>query len=820
MLDKTESPLNKLILLRDELADTGGKELPLSYFWSPDIVVHDLMEDPVGFLSWSYLHDVSQPLPPQGGNTLVYIRAKNISSSVKTTYIHVYAITPELFETPSAWLSHKLKTEDGNDHAVAANIAPGGFGVTDKPFNLCVGKGECPILLAIASDSAEEPAAKLKDFTDPADFAYWVRENTCVSLRIPETRSTEFQLDGTGVWSFRLHSPEQVRNLVFHIDINGAFPAGSRFVCSSPFFDTQSFSTESGGTKKEIVGKEVHPGTYGVVKTKYEIKKGEEIQGEAMIRVTAGIRTDAGFLPVSASAMKYLQGAGSGHSVVRSLDLRNEDDRNLLQQQFVTSRDLQKYPTLRRYITDTIQNGNDAIAELAVNQGNKPENRMSTYTMDDGQTVSYITSVDLEDAPDCAVVKAEAIDTVTGEQVGMNIVSVAEAQKTEVRVDIPKDHNPQEVRLNTTLIAVRNRLFQGVMCSERLNGNGAVQTYELKDPSRKSGANHKYVNVSIENRSTCWQGQGESDYTYNIKSHYEPSTNRNSVPFFLPMKGSLTFKKEFGLYPAVPEVSLCAMSKDGNSNTAIKVYYQDMDRNKVQWKFEGDKVSWEFLEDWGDFVPFNNIQCSNYLKLEASFNFRTAMGFIRVYITSGENPGLTGNYITMEYIDWCWGCLAHGTSIRMADGSEKNIEDIRPGDCLKGLSTPSVRVEGVTDKKTDTIVVIRTSGGSTLRLTHMHPVETKRGMIPAGELNAADLIRMESGAWEELDWLLTDTAEYKVYELQTGAADSIFANGIVTGGRDMEKVGKPKEPDAETSVLLQEFRELAESLSRKQQTEN
>lgn len=808
---------DKFILLRDELADTGGEELPLSYFWSPDIVVHDLMEDPVGFLSWSYQHDVSQPLPPQGGNVLVYIRAKNISSSVKTTYIHVYAITPELFETPSAWLSHKLRTEDGNDHAVVANIASGGFGVTDKPFNLCVGKGECPILLAIASDEAEEPAAKLEDFTDPADFAYWVRENPCVSLRIPETRSTEFKLDGTGVWSFRLHSPEQVRNLVFHIDINGAFPAGSDFVCSSPFFDTQSFSTESGGTKKEIVGKEVHPGTYGVVKTKYEIKRGEEIQGEAMIRVTAGIRTDAGFLPVSASAVKYLQGVGSGHSVVRSLDLRNEDDRNLLQQQFVTSRDLQKYPTLRRYITDTIKNGsgNGAIAELAVNQGNKPENRMSTYTMDDGQTVSYITSVDLADAPDCTVVKAEAIDTATGEQVGMNIVSVAEARKMEVRVDIPKKHNPQEVRLNTTLIAVRNKLFQGVMCSERLNGNGAIQTYELEAPSRKRGANHKYINVSIENSSTCWQEQGESDYTYNIKSHYEPSTNRNSVPFFLPMKGSLTFKKEFGLYPAVPKVSLCAISKDGNPITAIKVDYQDMNRNKVQWKFEGDKVSWEFLEDWGDFVPKDNITCTNYLKLEADFEFRTASGIIQVHISSGENPGLTGNYITMEYIDWCWGCLAHGTSIRMADGSEKNIEDLRPGDYLKGLYCPSLRVEDIICKYTDTLVVIRTTGGSVLRLTHMHPVETRRGMIPAGELNTADFIRMESATWEELDWLLTETVECRVYELQTEFPDSIFANGIVTGESDMEKDRESKELDARTLALLKEVNELVESLSQK-----
>lgn len=810
--------LDNLILLRDELADTGGKVLPLSYFWSPDIVVHDLMEDPVGFLSWSYRHDVSQPLPPQGGNTLVYIRAKNISSSARTAYVHVYAITPELFKTPSAWLSHKLKTEGGNDHAEVANIASGGFGVTDKPFCLCVRKGECPILLAIASDSAEEPTAGLKAFTDSADFAYWVRENPCVALRIPDTRATEFMLDGKGVWNFRLHSPEQVRNLVFHIDINGAFPAGSRFVCSSPFFDTQSFSAESGGTKKEIVGKEVYPGTYGVVKMEYEVNG--EILGEAMISVTAGIWTDAGFLPVSASAVKYLQGAGNGHSVVRSLDLRNEDDRNLLQQQFVSANDLRKFPILRQYIGNTqekAENATDnAVQTLAINQGGAQENRMYSYTKDDGRTVSYVSAIHLAQKPECSVVKTEAIDPSTGEQIGVNVASYNDNSHMEISVDIPKEKNPVRVALYTTLLNVsKEKAIQAVVSGEMLAGNGVIRSYKIEDPSRRSKETHKYINVSVENRSTC-SGEGKSDYLYNITSHWKNNlaySNRDQIPFFLPMKGSVEFSDDVELYPAVPEVVLTAESQDGSRE--IKVAYQEMARNRARWTFDKNKVSWEFMEDWGDYVPKGKISCSNKLKLDAIFNFKAAPADIRVYLSSGNTPGQTGNFITIEYINWSWGCLAEGTHIRMADGSEKAIEDIRPGDCLRGKNSPSVHVKDISCKKAGTLVVIRTKSGNELRLTHLHPVETQRGILQAEKLNAADLICMEDGSWEEPDWLLTEESERNVYDLLTDTPDSIFANGIVTGEREMEKAGKPQEPDAETSALMEELRELAKSLSQK-----
>ncbi|WP_294606174.1 hypothetical protein [uncultured Bacteroides sp.] len=810
--------LNNLILLRDELKDTGGSLYPQSYFWSPDVIVHDHMEDPIGFLSWSYLHDVSQPLPPQGGNVLVYVRTKNISTSEQTAYIHLYAITPDWFTKPKQWSAHKLKTESNADSVCLSEVSPGDYGITETPFLFPTEKSDSRMLLAIASDSAGDPVTGLPDFTDHADFAYWVRENPCVCMRIPETRSMEFMLGNKTVWNFRFFQPEQARKYTFRIDVSNAFPVGTSFVCTSPFFDKKVFNMEKGGISKEFEGIEVTPGKNGVIKVESSVTG--EIQGEAIIRFTTGIKIGADFYPVGCSSVKCLKGksGGSSNSILRPLNLCNEDDRYLLQQKFVTMEDLGKYPTLQKHWTDTLKAAaNGVVTELPIGKDFTAENKMFSFTKEADGVVSYVSRIDLKETPVCSVVNMEAIDTSTGKQVGANVVMFKNLRCMEAAVDIPTSHNPAKVALYTTLISVnKDKQIQAVVAGELLEGNSVIEKYDIQDPSRKSKEKHDCINVSIENNSSCWQGQGKSDYTYNIKTHYNAhqSANQSMVPFFLPMKGNITFKETSSLYPTVPEVTLTVKGRDAKCE--IQASYMDMAHDKCKWTFEGNKVSWEFLEDWGSYIPMDSIGCTNYLTMEAVFDFKTSTGDKRVTIASGDTSGLVGNFITIEYIDWCWGCLAEGTFVRMADGSKMAIEAIRPGDMLRGQSVPFVRVMDIFTSQVDMLVVIRTESGKELYLTPSHPVETKRGQVRVEELNAADLIRMEDGSLEYIDWLLMENAERRVFNLLLETPDRIFANGIVTGDKCEEKKSEPANADLEASVAVEEMRKLMQALSKKQ----
>jgi hypothetical protein len=86
-------------------------------------------------------------------------------------------------------------------------------------------------------------------------------------------------------------------------------------------------------------------------------------------------------------------------------------------------------------------------------------------------------------------------------------------------------------------------------------------------------------------------------------------------------------------------------------------------------------------------------------------------------------------------------CFPAGTLIRMEDGSERAIEDIRLAECV-------VTAEGRTGMVRQTMVRLETSrlvklslwGYGALRMTAGHPVLTRRGYVRAGELQADDWV--------------------------------------------------------------------------------
>jgi intein/homing endonuclease len=88
-------------------------------------------------------------------------------------------------------------------------------------------------------------------------------------------------------------------------------------------------------------------------------------------------------------------------------------------------------------------------------------------------------------------------------------------------------------------------------------------------------------------------------------------------------------------------------------------------------------------------------------------------------------------------------CFPAGTLIRMEDGGERAIEDVRLGEYV-------VTAEGRTGMVHQTMLRLETRGlirlslwgYSSLRLTAEHPVLTRRGYIAAGELRADDFVAL------------------------------------------------------------------------------
>jgi hypothetical protein len=104
-------------------------------------------------------------------------------------------------------------------------------------------------------------------------------------------------------------------------------------------------------------------------------------------------------------------------------------------------------------------------------------------------------------------------------------------------------------------------------------------------------------------------------------------------------------------------------------------------------------------------------------------------------------------------------CFPAGTRIRMADGTQKNIEDVKLLDRVLTAEGNLRRVMQchVREHKGQ-LAVVKTFGHGHLKLTPNHSVLTKRGYVPAGELTANDWIVMPRYAPQES--VIIQTAEH------------------------------------------------------------
>jgi hypothetical protein len=102
-------------------------------------------------------------------------------------------------------------------------------------------------------------------------------------------------------------------------------------------------------------------------------------------------------------------------------------------------------------------------------------------------------------------------------------------------------------------------------------------------------------------------------------------------------------------------------------------------------------------------------------------------------------------------------CLPPGTRIRMADGTQKNIEDVQ---LLDGVLTAEGNVSRVMQlhvrEHDGGMTTVKSWGHSHLRMTPNHSVLTARGYVPAGELKTGDKIAVPRYSPEPVSVVLTD----------------------------------------------------------------
>ena len=145
------------------------------------------------------------------------------------------------------------------------------------------------------------------------------------------------------------------------------------------------------------------------------------------------------------------------------------------------------------------------------------------------------------------------------------------------------------------------------------------------------------------------------------------------------------------------------------------------------------------------------------------------------------------------YICGCFrveGCFAPGVKITMADGSLRNIEDVRAGDMVRNAKTGAPVKVGKVIEGPEALPLLRFGfDGATVTTSQAHPVLTATGLKPANQLKKSDTVFDAQGNPHPVTILETLPLEegQRVINVNLDAASSdtdqrlIVSDGIITG---------------------------------------
>lgn len=134
------------------------------------------------------------------------------------------------------------------------------------------------------------------------------------------------------------------------------------------------------------------------------------------------------------------------------------------------------------------------------------------------------------------------------------------------------------------------------------------------------------------------------------------------------------------------------------------------------------------------------------------------------------------------------GCFEYRTKIRMADGSDQEINRIKEGDLVwNPIRKTAARVKRMTvGPEAENLVVIKIPG-STLRVTQKHPVPTRVRLKLAKDVVISDEIQDGQGKWHKIEKIRQQKPNLMVVNLalDSDSADAddhvVLADGIVSG---------------------------------------
>ena len=298
--------------------------------------------------------------------------------------------------------------------------------------------------------------------------------------------------------------------------------------------------------------------------------------------------------------------------------------------------------------------------------------------------------------------------------------------------------------------------------------------------------------------------------------------DNNHVKVMMPFKGEVIVSPDWKINSVCDDTSgLFKPQLNLGLVTGGVVEYGNVQGIAPQFKIDGNKIIWDFADDWNCILDLSRFTVQTTLEFYCCFTLEVEnKQGIKMYpvIVVNSDPAKegSGSSAFIEPINIRWGCVAKDTMIHMADGSMKAICRINIGDRVKDQDGGAALVVNVLTGSEDGLVFIKTAAGKELRATKGHPIKTARGFIRADSLNAADRIITDDGE-AGIKELFMAPYNDTVYSLELETPKAIICNGIIAGDYHMQNTLQPKNQvppySEETLALQREMKQLIDHLN-------
>lgn len=206
------------------------------------------------------------------------------------------------------------------------------------------------------------------------------------------------------------------------------------------------------------------------------------------------------------------------------------------------------------------------------------------------------------------------------------------------------------------------------------------------------------------------------------------------------------------------------------------------------------RVKWD--TDWVNTIP-NSVQAGNRIYriwvelnmiLKAENSNGTSSNIKNTVIVSNlqKNNDAGNNEISVADLHLYWGCLAEGTKILMADGSEKEIQNLQSGEKVLNSKGEAVEINRVITGDEEYIYRTYTESGKLVSASLLHPFAAEQGDLLLRDFDYKTRLKVKNEdeyVYETVINCYPEKYEGKVYSLEledTGKEKTIIADGFVT----------------------------------------